>query len=607
MPTWCACVLAGFLSAQPAREAELLDLLPAESAAAVWWRLNPERAFMSAHFERALARANEAKVGESILELIEQVQGVQARLGVQGGSAMLGALLGQIEYGNLLAEVACSWSLAPQPAAMLVCRPRDPERAFKELAACLGTLARMAGQIVTVTNESEWRIVYASTRAPGVELWLAKQDGLVVAASSKAALVDLDERKAGRKAGLRANAKWRAAAAQLPRPEDAAYFLDLETLGRACADLLAGVRLPDGPAGQKVALEVFRDIIDRTGLCRLGSYAAGVSWTEGRVFRSASVSAMSGAWRETPLGKMLAGSECAWVPLERVPGDATAVSFQAGLDPAPVTEAVLAVLRQHLGEERVDGFCKEFREGLGVDPAEVVRMFTASQLQYQVKGSKQALFGQVDQSVLMLGVRNAEALQRVLGTFEREVLAKELREFLRVEKLEGFPSICCARFNGLPLGALAWGIHGDTFYFGTDSDVLAACLRGGDPAGTPFLWRDDVRALGTLPSGPVFAFSYIDLGRFIVNLSQVCTMGGIGAAFVPAGDPRGDTARRVFALIPRFAAVLRSMDFFGGMASTTTFDPASGRFLTVEAIEVKDSAPQPAPAAPAETPRRETF
>jgi hypothetical protein len=367
------------------------------------------------------------------------------------------------------------------------------------------------------------------------------------------------------------------------------------------------VRRPGASREEVIALDVLRDITESLGVFRLGSYAAGVSWTDGRVLKTSSVAAMSGAWRETPVGKMLAASECQLVPFERVPNGATSVSFQAGLDPAPVVEAVLAVLRKHLGVEGVDGFCAELRERIGADPGQIANMLTSARLQYQVKGTKSVLLGQVDQSVASLSVRNAEAFERVIGTIEREVLATQVREFLRVEPLEGFPSLRCARFNGLPLGAFAWGIQGDTFYFSTDADVLVESLRGDGATGTPFLWRDDFRALGAAPSGPVFAFTYIDLGRFIVNLSQVCTTAGVGAAFIPAGDERGDTARRVFALIPRFAAVLRSMDFFGGRVSVTTFDSHSGRFLCVEAIEVKDSSPQGVPAAVKESPRKAAF
>ncbi|NMD36662.1 MAG: hypothetical protein GYA73_12310, partial [Planctomycetes bacterium] len=47
-----AIVFSGALSAQPAA---LLGVVPRDAAAAVWWRLNPERAFVRAHIEKVLA------------------------------------------------------------------------------------------------------------------------------------------------------------------------------------------------------------------------------------------------------------------------------------------------------------------------------------------------------------------------------------------------------------------------------------------------------------------------------------------------------------------------------------------------------------------------
>ncbi len=610
MPCLLAIVFSGVLSAQPA-QGTLLGVVPRDVAAAAWWRLNPERAFVRAHIDRVLVRANEAKFGEALLDLVEQLGGMQARLGMQGGAAMAAEVFGRVDYGNLLAEGVIAVDSAPAPAVRIIVKPADPARAYRELAECLGAVARMAGNAVVAATEGQWRVVFTSPRAQGVEVCLARLDDLVVLASGRAPVDAVEATRAGQRPSMLANAKWRAAAALLPEPEDSAYFLDLEQLGALGARALAALPRPEeGPAAAVAA--VAGDVMAELGVLRLCSYAAGVSWTEGRIFRAASVTALAGAWRETPIGKMLLGSELELVPFERVPAGATSVAFQAGSDPAPVVHTVLAVLKKHLGAEQVESFCAEFRETLGIEPGEFARMLTGAQLQYQVKSMKPSLLGSVDQSVAMVRVRDAAAVGRCLDAIERNVLAGELRQILSVEPLEGFPSLRCARFGGLPMGAFAWGVRDDTFYFSTDADVLIQSLRGDNAGDSPFLWREDYRLLGLIVPGPVLSYSYMDLGRLIVNLSQVLTMAGMGAAFVPAGEPGAENVRRLFAFVPRVAAVLRHVDFFGGMASMTTFDARSGRLLSVQAVEVKAEASerppsQTPPAAPGKEPPRQTF
>ncbi|HAK97297.1 MAG TPA: hypothetical protein DCM87_20485 [Planctomycetes bacterium] len=587
-----AIVFSGALSAQPA---PLLGVVPRDAAAAVWWRINPERAFVRAHIEKVLARAREAEFGGALLDLVEQLGGMQARLGMQGGAAMLAAVFGEVDYGNLLAEGAAALDLAPAPGVRIALRPADPARAFRELAACLGAAARMAGNAVVVKAEGEQRVVFTLTRAQGVEVCLARLDDLVVLASGRALVDAVEATRAGQRPGLPANAKWRAAAALLPEPEDSAYFLDLEQLGALGGRALASVPRPEeGPAA--VAAAVIGDLLEELGVLRLCSHAAGVSWTDGRVFKSASVTALAGGWRETPIGAMLAGSEPELVPFDRVPAGATSVAFQAGCDPAPVAGVVLAVLKKRLGAAQVEGVVREFKETAGIEPGELARMLMGAQLQYQVKSMKPSLLGAVDQSVLAVRVRDAAAMSRCLDAVERNVLAGELREMLKVEPLEGFPPLRCARFGGLPMGAFAWGVRDDTFYFSTDADVLAESLRGDSAGGAPFLWREDLRLLGLIVPGPVYAYSYMDLGRLIINLSQVLTMAGMGAAFVPAGEPGAEQARRLFAFVPRVAGVLRHVDFFGGMASMTTFDARGGRLLSFRAVEVKAAPSEPRPS-----------
>ncbi len=598
-----AIVFSGALSAQPAA---LLGVVPRDAAAAVWWRLNPERAFVRAHIEKVLAHAREAEFGGALLDLVEGLGGAQARFGAQGGAAALAEVFGDVDYCNLLAEGAAALELPPEAGARVVLRPTDPARAFRDLSRCLGAAARWAGKEVQVRNESEWRVVFPLKRWPGGEACLARLDDLVVLASGRTQVEAVEEMRKGRRPGLPANAKWRAAAALLPEPEDTAYFLDLEQFGALAARVLAAAPWP-GEGDAAVAAAVVQDLVRELGVLRLCSHVAGVAWTEGRVFKSASVTALAHGWRETPIGAMLAGTEPELVPFGRVPAGATSAAFQAGCDPSPVAAVVIATLKKHLKAEEVERALRSFKDSVGCEPVELVRLLAGAQLQYAVKSMKPSLLGAVDQSVITLRLCDPAAMSRCLAAVEQAALAGEMRAMLKVEPLEGFPALRCARFGALPMGAIAWGIRDDTFYFGTDADVLVQSLRGENTEGAPFLWREDLRLLGLMPPGPVYAYSYTDLGRLIVNLSQVLTMGGMGAALVPAGEPEAENVRRLFAFLPRVAAVLRHADFFGGMASMTTLDIRGGRLLSSQALEVKAAPSEPAPEAQVKEPTRQAF
>ena len=124
----------------------------------------------------------------------------------------------------------------------------------------------------------------------------------------------------------------------------------------------------------------------------------------------------------------------------------------------------------------------------------------------------------------------------------------------------------------------------------------------GDNAGArPFLWRAELGRLGVVPAGPVFSFSYLDLGRAITGVAQVLNMAGIAAAFVPSDNPEAGTIRKVLAFIPRLAPAVRSLAFLGGMASTVSFDARRGVLFSLDTLEVPategEAPPPPSQAA----------
>ena len=98
--------------------------------------------------------------------------------------------------------------------------------------------------------------------------------------------------------------------------------------------------------GEEEAAGILRDLWKTLGLGRTCSYVAGVSWTEGRVLRSADVWAMAEGWHGTPVGQALATAKPETIPFDRIPGEATSFAFQAGMDVTPIVKAVITALIQ---------------------------------------------------------------------------------------------------------------------------------------------------------------------------------------------------------------------------------------------------------------------
>jgi hypothetical protein len=442
----------------------------------------------------------------------------------------------------------------------------------------------------------------------GQQVYVGRADTRLALALGKPAFTWLTAPvKEGSVSGIWGNDRWRAAAAHLPSAEDGAYFVDVMGAMPLVEGLLENVvdRL-----GEEEAAGILRDLWKTLGLGRTCSYVAGVSWTEGRILRSADVWAMAEGWRDTPIGQALATAKPETVPFERIPGEATSFAFQTGMDVTPILKAVITVLEKYAGRQTVGDVRRQIAAELGgVDIAEILTMFSGTQLEYTVRNLKPTLLGTMDQSVASVRVSDAPRCAAFLKTVE-----KKLGDFLRQEiggmvtlapvpDLEGFTSLS---ITGMPMGSIAWGVRGDSFYFASEADVLRQSLAGENAGVTPLLWREEISRLGVLPQGPVYAYSYMNLGRTITALAQVVSMAGMGAAFIPPDTPDAAKLRKVLAFIPRLAAPVRSLAFFGGMAAVTGFDTDRGIMVTVTAVEIPENEER-VPVKEPESPRKEAL
>ena len=224
-------VLALALGA-PAADAPLLDCLPAQVDIAVWWRANPERAFLLPHLEHAWQRAGDAGVGDGLMELIAEFGGPSVRMGLEGGLALGASLLGGIDAANLLNEGAAALCVASRPrGAVLVLRPRDAGRALSDLTRLVRMLAGLTGRAGGL-QERDRGFVLAMPELPGRELRVEQVGETLVAAFGRGMFDGVAGRIEGREdsPSFRDHPAWRRVSALLPRAEDCAYFVDLGAL-----------------------------------------------------------------------------------------------------------------------------------------------------------------------------------------------------------------------------------------------------------------------------------------------------------------------------------------------------------------------------------------
>ncbi len=605
MISLAAVILTGVVCAQGG-EAPLLESVPPDVHFMWWWKENPEHAFLKPFEEAVWESARSAGVGEGLVELLGEFCGQEAKAGLLSGLGMVEAMVEGFDHENLLKEgVVVARFSGSEPLLGALLQPEDVDRAMRQLDELLKRVARAVGTGVQVRQEKEATVLAFG----GVRIYVGKTGPRLTIAMGEPALRWLSADHAGRRPvpGVWGNQRWRAAASHLPAAEDGAYFVDI--MG-AMPFLEGALRHAIAQIGEPEAESIIGDLWEALGLGRTFSCVAGVSWTDGRVLRSADVWAMAKGWRATPAGQALAAAKPEAVPFDRIPGEATSFSFQAGVAAKPIVQAALSVLAKHAGRRTVADVREAIAKELGgIDIVEVLTIFSGTQLQYTVRNLKPGLFGTMDQSVASIRVRDPsrcaailKILETKLGTFLRQELGGMV-SLAPLGDLEGFTSLQIA---GMPMGSIAWGVRGDSFYFASEADVLRQSLAGENAGVKPFLWREELGRLGVLPQGPVYAFSYMDLGRTITAMAQVVGMAGMGAAFIPPDTPDAAKLRKVLAFIPRLAAPIRSLAFYGGMASVTGFDIDRGLMITFEAVEVPVRSPR-SPAPEAKKPRKEAF
>lgn len=587
-----------------------LSQLPRDVQVVYGWRDNPERAFLKPYMDNLWEKAREAELGRHLMTLLKDAAGDKAGFGIQLGVTAVTQMLSAVDWTNLGAQGAFAVSLEG-PYAVCVLTPNDPDRAFQDIQRlCKQVLMLAPDQLAfSETPEGQCGLTDKSSNAFGIRC-LKTETGLRLVISAKAQFPGLKQPAGGkaRGAGFPANPVWRQAASQLPMAEDSLYFVDAAgIMKRVRHELNNGLAGGLDGADQKQALQMMLHVAGELGLFQSIACMAGTAWTDGRLLRSAGITVMAPGWSELPLGRMLKAMPPAPVPFDQVPGGATSVTFQSAVGSHGFFKALKAAIEAKVGADVLNNALAPLNATLGFDIMDLVHLLEGHQVSYMVRSTKPQLFGAADQSISMVTLKSPAAAKAVLAKLNAwltNAATQQFKGMLAIKQDGDFPEFMALQPMGMPMGAMGWGIRNDVFYFATDLSVLKQSLRGENRGDTPFLWRDDVSRLGLFPQGPVHSYSYLDLGRTINNAAQTLNMMGIAAAFIPEDMPEKDIVKKVIAFFPRLSVLLRHMDFFGGMATTTTFDRHQGVFYTNEVLEVPDRTAAAKPGQKPETPEK---
>ncbi len=568
-------------------------LVPADSVLYVHCVHNPEREFLEKHWSRVWEALKNSGIDADIKALMKAQYGTteeqQADFDARWGKTV--QLCKSVHWGDLMLNETAVFVRSLQDVSVLF-RPKKEtlDANVQSLVAILEELASLCPDArvdMTSTHGGKVWTLRASGCPVSISLF---HRGEVVGLSINSATVDellavlAGERKT---TTLVDTPRYRQAMSQLPKPEDAIMFIDVNKMFSSMRQYAQPEAHSGGSDGSGVdhQAQTVSILIDQLDFV---DYIATTEQTEGLKTLAHSVTKLSEGARTKKLCKALVNQKAVTGVLEHVPQDATGYFAWSGVDLDVLYSFIKDMVERSFDEG--PGWLATWAEWQQNNEFNLQEDFLSwidgQVITMSFPPAIQTGFGAGD-FVAKIKVRDdgkaRESINRQVDRFSETLLTTPAAEI----NADGFRSVTH------PMVAmflkLTYGVQDGWLYIGNSSAAINKCLATARSEAPSFAANERFKSEGVIPKGPVSSASFADTS----NWGQEVAMGlGMGmpmlAAMIPP-TPENEEARSVFAVLGKLAPVFAHMNFERSRSSVCRLE--GDRWLTESVINYKEYVP----------------
>ena len=620
--------LASPLAAQEAERDpfDLARFAPADAFLVTGSEHNPDRQFLTDHWNRVWQTLAESEVPDDVLELLSTFSSEDERQEMQRVFDRFSTLLGAVDWAGLgsgetlfverLLEPMRFGSgsfLGGQPELALIVRT-DEERTgvnSAALAAVLGGILdeinRAAGTEVELVKEVRGELTSAvldigafDPDAPALSFAVSSSGDLLLLTFGHSLRHDVAALIAGAADAkpITATPRFQEAFAAVPAPGDSYVYFDFQNLEDDLGDVIGGaLDLASGELdGGGSEVEAVVAVADRLlGILDAFDWSATTSYTKGYSVYGTTLTKLSPRAPKNPIYPVLTGGSTVGDFARYLPVETTSFSVNGGLDLGAlytfIEGTVLAAGAP--GEEAVDAW-ESFQEEQGFDLRE-------DYLRWIDGGGVNATFTDEggEHWISMMKVSDEEAARETIDTVVEAIPAAF--EFLAAQgnpmvgmfepMFEPSEHADLAGFTrmSLPMApgeAMLFGVHDGWVVFGSSED--AVLLSRSTAAGThanvtkneALMKRAIVPGKDEVASSVIYTDHTGTAEEIAMGLSSIAMMGGMVTAQIPEPEAQ-KVMRSVFGILGSLAPVVEAIDFYVATSTTTTFDGKTWTMRTV--------------------------
>jgi hypothetical protein len=558
---------------------------------------NPERAWLDAEWADVLTSLKASGIHRDLVSIVTSLMGPEDRARTDA----LVEALEAVPWGELasrefaLGERMAGGAIRNTPGLpydYFVLMRGEPEKAEAHLEAVLNVLRQLESwsEQVRLSQDTRWDMTvwWIGPSQPGQRALRAyvfqKADVLGFAIGSEAAR-DVLPLVAGKdkRGAVVSLPLFRKALSKVPPPEDHLLFFNAQALFGGIDNFLMKVTKESDSAGDPEAGRIFGAIKKILDHGNLFEYSITTVETDGQRELSHTHAQLQAEKRDSVVARAAFDRR----PFERfdefIPVDATGFFVNTLLDPEPLYELVLSIVREHVpnGPGHVDQWTK-FLASLGFEPqrdlfswwsGEVVSVSLPSSGP-MITDAESALFIRVKDGPL--AAQKVDALIDTLS--ERFPLGGQ-------PLIVSDASVRGARFRQVThplfmmLARPVVGVHGDWLIIGSSAKAIDRCLSVAAGETPSIVENDRFKREALLPKGPVSGISFTDMSRCGEEAGMILHLVAmLATGYAEALPDKPDfkeikyVLRRLTPVIIKLGPVLQRIDFYSSQAHITTLD-----------------------------------
>lgn len=612
--------LYGAISGSPARGEQpapvpgiLTDYVPADSFLVFGHIETPEREFVRRHWDRVFNAISACGFTRELRLATASAMPAEQRAAFEKKFDQITEIFRSVHWRDMVARelVIAERFKSIMPEVILLARP-----APETLDANVQGLAKLLKTVVDMNTDGE--LVYSEQEVAGVRIWalevssapvgfyLLHRGEVVSVVLGKSACQDVRDLLSGLSSAssMSRNARFRAALAEVPRPEHTYGFVDFARLfsvlpqypkmimglerkraashdapgevGAVESNGLMGTNGPSDPhlAGVELRMKFFTTVVEQLNIF---DYSVVSGTMEGRQEVSHTLLRIRSDAHDMPVYRLVAGRKPFEAYHRYLPVETTAFSVSSGIDLAAAYRLALDLVRDGVPEG--PEYCAKWAQlqrdwdfNVEEDLLNWVSGETVSVVLPQVPPNP--LGG--DDGVLLIRVTDRE---RARGKLDAGL--KRMAEFLTQQgqplalsaatdvPVEGFQRVTHPLLATM-LVQPCIGVWEDWIVIGGSARSISMVMETAAGKHDSILKNERFRRDGVVADGPVVSASFTDLSKTGQEVNAMLMGAGFAAAAIP-DQPETRPIKAVIRSLSSLGPVVNEINFFSSSSEATTF------------------------------------